>query len=443
MLDTARLVLLGLALALTTLAIVSLASLALADGDGGTDASPGGGDPDALARLAVDPDAEVAEPAIAALRILGPTGHAALLRVHAPRIAGLRDAPPLSPDPAAQRLRHAVDVVSGQRDGHASGLYWYTDLGAARAEAERTGRPILSLRLLGRLDEELSCANSRYFRVVLYPNEAVSRLLSERFVLHWSSERPVPRVTIDMGDGRRIETTLTGNSVHYVLDGQGRVVDALPGLYSPAQFVHALEESRETFARCRAADAAFSTCTRDAHRQRLAQLETRWTATGRTMPVAWRGLPAATAPRAEGPVPSAVEAMPLTVSKAAVEMPLARALDRRAPPELPRIDWRYVAGDEAARASLDARSITLLRLKTGRADVDAMARTLAESAATDGVRNAFTMRRTIHEWLAEDEAPTFEALNARVYAEMFLTPASDPWLGLGTGDLWTAIEAPR
>ena len=64
-------------------------------------------------------------------------------------------------------------------------LYWFTDLGAAIAEATRTGKPILSLRLLGRLDQELSCANSRFFRKLLYPDAPINQLLRERFVLHW------------------------------------------------------------------------------------------------------------------------------------------------------------------------------------------------------------------------------------------------------------------
>src|SRR5687768_12672349 len=101
-------------------------------------------------------------------------------------------------------FRQALDLVCAQVDCHASRLYWHTDFEAARREAERRGKPILSLRLLGRLDEELSCANSRFFRLLLYSDPAVSAALRERVVLHWSSERPVPKVTVDYGDGRRL-----------------------------------------------------------------------------------------------------------------------------------------------------------------------------------------------------------------------------------------------
>jgi hypothetical protein len=36
--------------------------------------------------------------------------------------------------------------------------------------------------------------------------------------------------------------------------------------------------------------------------------------------------------------------------------------------------------------------------------------------------------------------PTVEELNERVYTELFLTPSSDPWLGLAPPDVYTAIE---
>jgi hypothetical protein len=31
-------------------------------------------------------------------------------------------------------------------------------------------------------------------------------------------------------------------------------------------------------------------------------------------------------------------------------------------------------------------------------------------------------------------------LNERVYAQLFLTPSSDPWLGLIPGDVYTALD---
>jgi hypothetical protein len=141
-----------------------------------------------------------------------------------------------------------LDQICAQKDAHTAQLYWFTELGAAVAEARRTQRPILSLRLLGRLDEELSCANSRFFRKYLYPDAQINRMLRRDFVLHWQSVRPVPKVTIDFGNGRRIERTLTGNSVHVVLDARGQPVDALPGLLSHEVFASELAQAH-AFAR--------------------------------------------------------------------------------------------------------------------------------------------------------------------------------------------------
>jgi hypothetical protein len=133
-----------------------------------------------------------------------------------------------------------LDAVCAQKDAHTALLYWFTDLDLAIAEAQRTQRPILSLRLLGRLDDELSCANSRFFRKSLYVDRAINRALRERFVLHWQSVRPVPKVTIDFGGGKTLVKTLTGNSTHLVLDMYGRPVDALPGLFSAEVFAQLL-----------------------------------------------------------------------------------------------------------------------------------------------------------------------------------------------------------
>jgi hypothetical protein len=177
-----------------------------------------------------------------------------------------------------------LDRVCAQKDCRASRLFWHTDLESAKKAARESGRPILALYLLGRLDEELSCANSRFFRVMLYSDPAIASLLRERYVLYWHSVRPVPKVTIDMGDGRKIRQTITGNSVHYLLDAEGNVLDALPGLRSPKAFraqlaewltldgtsvrdYHGLRaggalERAETKARAKAEDAAFLATTK-------------------------------------------------------------------------------------------------------------------------------------------------------------------------------------
>ena len=80
---------------------------------------------------------------IEALRRQGPAAVAALLT----------DAPPEG-SPQRERWERTLDAVCAQRDCAASGLYWYTDLEAAKQASAESGKPILSLRMLGDLREE-------------------------------------------------------------------------------------------------------------------------------------------------------------------------------------------------------------------------------------------------------------------------------------------------
>ena len=76
-----------------------------------------------------------------------------------------------------------------------------------------------------------------------------------------------------------------------------------------------------------------------------------------------------------------------------------------------------------------------------RASLERALRNLERAVALDSVRNEFVLHSKIHEWFANGVAPTdLAALNGRVYAELFLTPASDPWLGLFPRDSYTGIE---
>jgi hypothetical protein len=323
-----------------------------------------------LADAAVSSNEATARAAIGELRSRGPAGLDELLAAH---VAALGRGP--SKEPAWKRLSDAIDGVAKQKDAYASKLFWYTDLEAAKAAAAREGKAVLSLRLLGQLDCDLSCVNSRFFRTTLYPDPTVSNLLREKFVLHWSSERPVPVVTIDYGDGRVLKRTVTGNSVHYVLDATARPIDALPGLYSAEAFVKTLKESLAMV---------------DAGPEMLRALH-------RAAKPVVLSKPASLSPevvamvKAKAPPVEAASAR--TVSKAFVEDPLVRLI-----------------------------------------------RNLEASIAEDTVRNETVLHRQLHQWFATGQVGDMVTLNQRVYAELFLTPASDPWLGLAPADGFTALE---
>jgi hypothetical protein len=79
----------------------------------------------------------------------------------------------------------------------------------------------------------------------LLSDPQVTRFLSESVVPCWEMVRPVPKVTIDFGQGRVLERTLGGNTILALLLPDGRIVDALAGVYTPKAF---LAEANETLA---------------------------------------------------------------------------------------------------------------------------------------------------------------------------------------------------
>jgi hypothetical protein len=461
-------------------------------------------EPTGLARDVLSNDLEVAKAATEQLRTMGPdglgvlmyvyrrdigahTGHAVAypnfspqvfaevcpdpqptgLRLRQPALWAANSDAPIDPAERWKRLGAAIDAVAAQKDASFSGLYWYTDLEKAKAAAKAAHKPILSLRLLGTLDTEFSCANSRFFRTVLYANAGVSQALRERFILHWQSVRPVPKVTIDMGDGRVISRTVTGNSIHYVLDAEGRPVDGIPGLYGPKAFVRELVDAEQLVAALdKVPDApARQSVLRNWHAGRANQLTQQWESDLATV-TAGAGTVVSgntTVAPVKG-TPTALQAARRATAKAAVELNIVRAL-------APRVaqlkasttddDWVKIASlpAHAEDAKLDECSRALVRTKqpaaadAGRLALakrrveDPLVRLVANferSVAEDTVRNEYGFHRTLHEWFAgpvpETAADDVARLNERVYAELFLTPSSDPWLGLVPGDAYSALE---
>ena len=380
--------------------------------------------------------------ALERLRAAGPDGLAAIMAV----------APPAGEDRRALMDWHdAVDRVAACHDAAASGLYWYTDLDQAKAAAHASGRPILSLRLLGRLDEELSCANSRFFRAVLYPSAEVNELLKQRFVLHWESVRPVPRLTIDFGDGRKLVTTITGNSIHYVLAPDGTVIDAVPGLWGSQAFAKEIARAADEAARVAALPATEVAAELQRwHEERLKSLDLDFRADFSQTP-AWEWVKdnVPQSPRdgrfqddlrfEDGSFTSTPEG-----SKASVELPFTRGLIEDAQPfrgVIPDEAWTEVAKLHASECALDERSRRFVLAKrlagqragegAGGGNVPELFLSLERSIAEDTVRNRYMLGRRLHEWLVDGSAPQdVGALNTKVYAELFASPVNDGFLGL-------------
>jgi len=289
-------------------------------------------------------------------------------------------------------------------------MNWHTDFDAALAEAARTHKPLLSLHLLGRLDEELSCANSRFFRTTLYPRPEVGRRLRERFVLHWHSVRPVPVVRVDFGDGRRMVRTVTGNSAHFVLDARGRTADVLPGLYSAEAFCEVLDAAHALAVEVSGlSDAKRSRVLAERHRAAHARTLERWALeVGRPKERNPAVLEAATADWASLGELEPLEPTPL----------LAR---------------KHPTAFEAGRIALTKMRVELPILKA--------LGPLERSIAADTARNERVLHGRVHERFASG-APTADPLSFSdwLYRDVFLMPPEDPWLGLAPDDAWSGIE---
>ncbi len=411
--------------------------------------------PETLARRATSADVSESASAIRALRELGPAGLYALRQVHAQEIDRQIANPLLATTPEWQRLSLALDEVSQQKDSYLSGLYWYTDLGQAKAAARAAGKPIVSLRLLGKLNEEFSCANSRFFRTILYSNQEVARTLREKFILHWQSERPAPRVTIDFGDGRKLERTLTGNSIHYILDSDGRPLDALPGLYGPAAFLREINAIEELFQQLSKKENGNLAQTLSLYqRQRLNQVNLDWLADiekiGGKTPAGFVVI------KREDGTPEALQIASLARTKMVTEESILRSMTSGAEALGVLTDdsaWKKIALFHIADAGLDAQSIGLIQRQTQRAfraetternsdkTLSKLMEKLQMNIAMDTVRNEYLLHTKLHAWLVADRSRNdLEALNKKVYAELFLTPASDPWLGLYSPETYVALQ---
>ncbi len=404
------------------------------------------------AEQAVSSNQAVAQQFQERLRDAGPQGLQALEQRFAKEIqlhrSGARS------DGYWERVSLALNRVGGQYDNYASGLYWYTDLEKAKAAARASGRPILSLRLLGRLDEDLSCANSRFFRTTLYPSIEINQLLQQRFILHWQSVRPAPRVTITFGDGRKLERTITGNSIHYILDADGRVIDALPGLYSASVFAAELRQAADVTQQIRnnenhdytghmksTQDRLLHQWAADLSSLHVALPATKYTAEAdlerlmddrRWQQVAQlhgnqfgfdsgvRELMARKLPNAERtPVP-----VPLVLANPESSSNGPNSLGV---PEFP--DATLAATVATSKSAIET---PMLRSLT----------TFDKSVSLDTVKNNYMLRTKILAFLATSGRQTWslDRINDWVYAQVFLTPPQDPWLGLASQNVFTAID---
>ncbi len=384
-----------------------------------------------------------------ALRLAGPRAlHETVLRhkpwidkmygVHHgafPGITGLPAPPPADVKQFAA-FRKVIDHAAQQKDAALSGLYWYTDQRAARKVAQEQGKPIIYLRLLGNLYDERSCANSRFFRTVLYTDPAIAKRLREDFILCWESERPIPELTISFGDGRKLEQTITGNSAHYAWLPDGQVMDVLPGLFRPEAFRRWLEQMTELARHC-GTGADRGETLRAYHQVELKRTREDWAALLTRMEAHSRtqaGHPATFFSRLVGAGPKPEDLAEMTSFwRSAAKMEPVPVLSKQA-----------LAVIRAQQGRPDAKNAMLFAVSKMRVEDPVMRkiRTFRDSVAVDTLYNTHLMYRRVHERLSTGHISESQAvLNQWVYAELFKTPANDPWLGLAPASVYTGLTA--
>lgn len=106
--------------------------------------------------------------------------------------------------------------------------------------------------------------------------------------------------------------------------------------------------------------------------------------------------------------------------------------------------WKLIARRHEADWILDARSLSLIKRQNqslSNNDLNRMILRFQESVGVDTVRNEYLMRSRLYGWMIPNTTRgDLEKFNDMVYTSLFRTPSSDPWLGLVSPDIYTAIE---
>jgi hypothetical protein len=160
--------------------------------------------------------------------------------------------------------------------------------------------------------------------------------------------------------------------------------------------------------------------------------------------------------RSEDGTPTALQIASLAYAKAVTEESILRSMAASSEALGTRTDesdWKKIALFHIADAELDARSIGLIQRQTQGAlraegadknrdkTLASLVNKLQINIAMDTVRNEYLMHTKLYAWLIADRGRSdLDTLNKKVYAELFLTPASDPWLGLFSPETYVALD---
>lgn len=301
-----------------------------------------------------------------------------------------------------------------------------------------------------------------------------AKLLNTEFVPCWDMVRPVPQVTIDFGNGRVLKRTLAGNTVISICAPDGRVLDAYPGVYTPAAFKAQIGDTLGLFRKLSAAPAEQSTLLAAWHRERFlagVQAEGRRTTLSKALvespllralglapikAMAFGERLPAPAPGDAPPAAAAPDApsVPTTTSKAVVQSAILKGV---APPSYALLS---PAGAPNPAATINAPGVDPLsdpkaafRLFSARLeDVSKRAASVRElrratpgqpvppqtpeqigreAVEEDSTINIRTIRPAVHLWFMANAAPAdVRTVRDAMYRDLLHVPIDDPYLGL-------------
>jgi hypothetical protein len=127
---------------------------------------------------------------------------------------------------------------------------------------------------------------------------------------------------------------------------------------------------------------------------------------------------------------------------------LISRMESNATPEIvDRATWDRIAQLYMNDVKLDQNSLALIQSKKfyssdkSPSSLQRVVNNFEAAMALDTVRNEYMLRTQISQWFIEGrDTNKLEQLNEKVYSQLFLTPSSDPWLGLLPGDTYSAID---
>lgn len=76
---------------------------------------------------------------------------------------------------------------------------------------------------------------------MLFSNKEIANYINTHYEATWKSLRPVPKVSIDFGNGKVVNRTLNGNIATFICTTDGTILDIVAGMHEPDVFLQRLQ----------------------------------------------------------------------------------------------------------------------------------------------------------------------------------------------------------